>query len=309
MASIRLPRANDSLFSLADDAVDGAVQYEATLPLKQNTSSAISGDLQMARQKQVLFKAAETLLSNAHDALQIADSNAKAFLAKFKKAMTGAMGDQWRAEYGEAGFAQGSLQMPGTQDDRFAMAYKIPKFLMDHPECEDARMTVQVTTAQAQTIYDVLDTARAAVNLKETAAGEAMNVRDVAVVALRKRLTGLIAELEQTIAEDSPIWYAFGLNAPADPSTPGVPLSGPTLTPGAAGTAYSVWGIGRRSDYYHVWLQIMGTDAAPVRVATVTDRAFTFTGLPSGATVKVSISGVNEAGEGPQTAQAEIVVP
>ena len=50
MASNELPRAINSLFALADDAVDGAVQHEAILPLLQNTSAAIGGDLLLHQQ-------------------------------------------------------------------------------------------------------------------------------------------------------------------------------------------------------------------------------------------------------------------
>ncbi|MEA3187059.1 MAG: hypothetical protein QOD99_889 [Chthoniobacter sp.] len=39
------------------------------------------------------------------------------------------------------------------------------------------------------------------------------------------------------------------------------------------------------------------------------DRAYTFTGLTAGQTAKVSIAGYNDAGEGPQSAQVEAVLP
>jgi hypothetical protein len=309
MASQRLPDNNDDLFSLGDDAVDGAHEYEATLPLKQNTEAAIDGDLDAARQKQAAFKAADTALGDAQTAVRVADSNVKAFLPKFKKSMTAALGDDWQTVFGEAGFDEGSLALPTTQDGRFAMIQKLPAFLTKYPDCQDARPKVNVTPAAATALYNALNLARGASNKKEEEYGTAITARDTAVKVLRTRLTGLIGELGQLIEDDSPVWYAFGLNAPADPATPGAPLTTPSVTPGAPKTAYSVWGIARRADRYYVYAQIVGTDAAPKRIATVTDRAYTFTDLPSGKTVKVSISGVNDAGEGPQSPQVEVVVP
>lgn len=126
---------------------------------------------------------------------------------------------------------------------------------------------------------------------------------------LRTRLSGLVGELGQLIGDDSPVWYAFGLKAPADPATPGAPLTGPTVTPGAPGTLYAVWGIARRAIGYPIYLQIAGAAPEPKPVATVTDRAYTFTGLTSGKAVKVAIAGYNEAGEGPLSALVETVVP
>ena len=308
MAANPIPEKLEDLFSLADDAVDGAHTYEPTLPLKQNTEAAIEADLAGARGGQTAYKTAETANGAAGTAMRLADSNVKAFLGKAKKAMTAVLGDDWLPVFSEAGFPDYSLALPTTQDGRFDMIEKLPGFLTAHPNCQDARLAANVTPAAATTLYNALDSARGAVNQKDTDTNLAQAARDTAVAKLGTRLSGLIGELGQLIDDDSPVWYAFGFNAPADPATPGAPLSGPTLTPAGAGTIYSVWGLSRRADRHYVYLQIVGVDAEPKRVATVIDRSYTFTGLPSGKSVKVSISGVNDAGEGPQSAQVEAVV-
>ena len=58
-----------------------------------------------------------------------------------------------------------------------------------------------------------------------------------------------------------------------------------------------------------VTCKLIGTDVEPKRVPTVDGRAYTFTGLTSGKTVKVSIAGCKDAGEDPMSAQLEAVVP
>jgi hypothetical protein len=81
------------------------------------------------------------------------------------------------------------------------------------------------------------------------------------------------------------------------------------LTPGSAGMVFADWDDARRADCYRVFKQ-GPTDPAPVEVANaVTESEFTLTGLPSGIAIKITIAPVNEAGDGPESNQAQIVVP
>ena len=82
------------------------------------------------------------------------------------------------------------------------------------------------------------------------------------------------------------------------------------ISPASLGMAYADWDDARRAERYRVLKQVVGVDAQPVEVANaVTESEFTLTGLPSGATVQVTIVPVNDAGDGSGTAVASLVVP
>ena len=49
--------------------------------------------------------------------------------------------------------------------------------------------------------------------------------------------------------------------------------------------------------HYRVFKQIVGVDAAPVFVTSVTDSDYTLSGLTSGQTLKVHIISGNDAGQ------------
>lgn len=58
-----------------------------------------------------------------------------------------------------------------------------------------------------------------------------------------------------------------------------------------------------------MWLFIVGVDADYRNVATANDTEATLTGLPSGATAKIQITSVNDAGESGPSAEVQAVVP
>lgn len=57
--------------------------------------------------------------------------------------------------------------------------------------------------------------------IRETA--QTKEALDKALVALRKRMRGLLDELSQLLDGSDPVYYSLGFNAPADPSTPCIP--------------------------------------------------------------------------------------
>ena len=73
---------------------------------------------------------------------------------------------------------------------------------------------------------------------------------------------------------------------------------------------FADWDNARRADRYRVFKQIPGTDPEPVELtSTQTESEYTLTGQPSGATVEITVKAVNDAGDGPASATATIVVP
>jgi hypothetical protein len=80
------------------------------------------------------------------------------------------------------------------------------------------------------------------------------------------------------------------------------------VTPTAPGTLFVDWADARRADFYRVLIQVAGVDAAFRQVDRREESDATLTGLPGAATVKVKITAVNDAGAGPDSAEAQAVV-
>jgi hypothetical protein len=309
MASNKLPRNNKLLFTAAEDAKNGADEHAATIPLKQNDAEAIVAETGAARAALTNLKIAESAFSEAGKAVVAADNKVKAFLVSAKAALVAPLGNGWNALFGEAGFSSNSLELPRSPELRAEMLATMRDFLTRRPQYQDAREIVNVTSARATALYNELDAARKAANLAETAKTNAMDARDEALQKLRRRLSGLTAELRQTLEADAKEWYSFGLTPPANPSVPGELESRVVTRQLGADDVELTWGAAPRSTRYAIYVHIEGEVSEPVRVTSVRDRLYVLRGLPRGKAIQIGVAGVNRAGEGPVTAAIEITLP
>ena len=311
MASNEIPTTYPGIVALGEDSADGAMTHGASIGLKQNTETAIRTDLTfliMAESSVGQKRLAKSIASTAH---KLADSNAKAFIARFIQLQKPRLGASWGPLWQEAGFTAGSIRNPNTLDDRFVLLNKFTRFLMLHPEynvTDAARPDLDLTEASAQTAYTAVSAARAGLNDANVANGSAIAHRDTRLVSMRARLTGLRGELTQTLPDDSPLWYAFGFNRPADPATPGIPDE-LMLTAGAAGTGTVIadWASSRRASGYRMKIRVTG-EAQPRLFGLFADEQTTVTGLPVGPVLSVTIIAHNEAGDSAESTAVTITL-
>ena len=196
--------------------------------------------------------------------------------------------------------------MPGTQAKRQALLQSLQTYLNNNATQENPPLNI--TAPRAGILFTALSDARSAANDGNTDAGQKKNLRDAAEKTLRNRMSGLVSELGQLLDDTDPQWLAFGLNEPGATNLPDV-ADALVLTGGGAGVVLADWSDVSRATRYRVFKQVVGVDASFVSAATVTDSDYTFTGLPSGKTLKVQIITANDAGQAAPSVAAEIVVP
>ena len=64
----------------------------------------------------------------------------------------------------------------------------------------------------------------------------------------------------------------------------------------------------RRANSFNYYRNVIGTDAEPVKVINTQGTQHTLEGLPVGATVEITVTGVNDAGEGQPSDPVSVVV-
>lgn len=305
MASNRMPDQNNQLFALAEDMADGLNLHQTPIGIKQNLESSVRTDLTAAQTAETNYQAKRQAKVVATTAQTVADSNGKAFIATAKRVLENYLGAQWSQAWATAGFVNGSTAIPSKIEERQSCLSALNAYFAANPT--HANPPLNVTAAQANNLMQALSTARSNVHNAATQVGTAKAARDTTIESLRNRMRGLVTELDQLLSDDDPRWYAFGLNRPSDPETPGIP-DGLVLTPGPTGSVLADWADARRADRYRVFKQVVGVDADFVAVTSVTESDATLTGLPSGSTVKVRVTAVNAAGESQPSNEAQVVV-
>jgi hypothetical protein len=283
--------------------MEGAAAHQSEIGLLQNTEARIRVDLTLVQTFENAYQTARLAKVNTVAAQNAADSNGKAFIATAKNVLSPVLGSSWSTAWAPAGFST-SLSTPVKIAERMTLLGTLRDYFTAQPTHENAPLGV--TSAQAATLFTALSNARSAVNEALVDVGQKRSSRDAARRALEKRLSGLIAELDQLLEGDDPRWLAFGLNMPDAAVTPEAPSS-LVLTLGGSGEVLADWDDVANASHYRVFKQVVGVDANFVVAGSPTDSDLLIAGVGAGATLRVKVTAVSGGLESPASPVAEIV--
>ena len=287
--------------------VDGLHNHGVAVGVKQNTEAVLQAALTAFTVAQAAHLAAQSAKDAFGTAVAVADSNAKSFIKTGRRILIENLGEEYNQDWDATGFPNNSTAVPGSQEERQALLESLQNYLIANPALEVNTPKLIFTAAKAGALFTALKTARVAAADGNTSAGQKMATRDAAELVLRARMSGLISELGQLLNDTDPLWLAFGLNEPGAPALPD-PADGLVLTAGGAGIVIAHWNNAPRALHYRIYKWVVTVDTDFVNLGLVDDSQHSFTGLPSGKTVKIRVIATNNAGDAPVTI-AEIVVP
>ena len=305
MASNPTPTPLGELIASGEDLCDGLNQHAVAIGIKQNTFAATRADLDALIAAQAAFKAAEGAQPDSYTALRTADSNGKGFIARAIKVLSISLGDAWSDAWLATGLPDNTVGIPSTQDGRFAALGGLKAYFTANPAKQNAPLNV--TAAIAETLYQAVSGARTGVGHALTLTSDRQKIREAARETFRIRYRATIGELEQLLPDDDAKWYDFGLNRPGDPSQPGQPSNVHVTALGAGRVLIQIDGA-RRANSFNYYRKIIGTDAEPVKVTNTEGTQYTLESLPVGVTVEITVTAVNDAGEGQASDPVSVVV-
>lgn len=305
MASNPTPDDPDVLRALADRIADGCHTHEATIGILQNTEATMRAAIAAlsAAETQAGFK--KTELSTAYAALEAADEAGITCINNCKLRLKQLLGERWNPGWEPTGFPNQSTALPTTQSKRFTLLDALKNYFTAVPASENAGMGA--TAALCQAAWTALSDARQAVADCELAQKAAFDTRAAATDALRKRVRGLINELETLIASDDLRWEAFGLNIPANPSAPEPVAS--VIAAALNGARIEVsYSYATRATRYRVQTFIQGVDDEWQTAATPKDLEVILKNFITGQQVKVRVVAFNDGGDAAPSPEAVVTV-
>lgn len=305
MASNPTPDNNDVLRALADRIADGCHTHEVSIGILQNKEAAIRAAITALSNAQTDAEIKKTGVSLAYDALQAADEAGLATLTGCKLNLAQKLGQRWSAAWGPTGFPNQSTAVPDSQDLRFTLLDKLKNYFTLTPAHENAGMGA--TAALCEAAWTALSDARQAVSNAESAQTIAFNTRSAAADALRKRVRGLIGELETLISDDDPRWEAFGLNVPANPTAP-ESVASVTATPLGNGRIEVSYAYATRATRYRIETLITGVDTEWQSKAIPKDLEAILKGFTAAQVVKVRVIAFNDGGDASPSPEATVTV-
>lgn len=305
MASNPTPDNPDVLRALADLMADGCHTHEAAIGILQNTEAAIRAAITALSNAETQAGVKKNAVSAAYATLLAADEAGTTTINNCKLRLKQVLGERWSPAWEPTGFPDQSTGVPNTQDKRFTLLDALKNYFTLVPASENAGMgaTAIACTAAWTTFSD----ARQGVSDAESAQTTAFATRTAATDALRKRVRGLINELETLIADDDPRWEAFGLNIPAHPSAP-EPVTSLTAAALGNGRIEISYPYATRATRYRIETWIISVDTEWQNKASAKDLEVILKNFTAAQVVKVRVIATNDGGEAAPSPEAQVTV-
>ncbi|MEI7732258.1 MAG: fibronectin type III domain-containing protein [Verrucomicrobiota bacterium] len=305
MSNTPIPNNNSQVFILSEDMADGLHLLETAIGVKQNTEAALRLDMATASTDSGIYDAAKTNKKTLSANIRIADSNARAFIKAARAVLAQRFGEHWGQSWQATGWPDSCTAVPGNQEKRARLCATLQIYFTANPTHENAPL--EITAAKAGALFTAISNARDAWHQGIMTTGQKRATRDASMDKLRVRMRGLISELNQLLDPLDPRWDAFGLDQPGAPDLPEVPENLIVTTDGP-GVLLADWPDSRRANYYRIYIQVMDVDTEFRHLLNRDTSDVRITSLPTGKTVKLRVTAVNETGESLPSEEKETVV-
>jgi hypothetical protein len=296
MASNQIPTGINDVLRLASECQAGAVSIGAGIPLLINTASEIGSARGNLFQLEGAYQVTLGQLKTARGALLTARSNGVAGARATRKWLEHTYGPRFNQDWRAVGFIHNTLAIPSGDTDLAALLERMAAHLGTNPSLENPDPKVNVSAARAGALAAALTAAIHALNGREQESVTNKSARDGSKKAMRKRLAGLVSELNQRLSEDDGRWRRFGLNLPSAPTVPATP-SNVQVNTNTPEEFFITCAPSANATHYRLFTMRAGVDEEPVFAGNSDEPMFHLTGLTPGQSYQIFVTAANTGAE------------
>ena len=285
-------------------AIGGATEHGAAIGLAQYTAASLTA-------KKTSLVNAENAVDEAKAELATRQSTqasvlltAIAFITLARDMLKPRLGKKRSTAWEAVGFS--SFILPRNVAQAKFKLQKLVTFLTANPDAESAERNI--TAVRAQALLDDLIAKENAVTAQRTAVGNALKAKNSALNVVIRAIGGLVSELRGLLSPTDMIYLSFGLNKPGAKAIPSIPANLIAVLVGPSAIALK-WDRSERAERYRIYKKVVGVDDALIAVESREDLDFVLEGLPSGKTIQLALSAVNDGGESQLSETVSVVMP
>lgn len=293
MARNTLPASYPGLVLLTQRCLNGATTHGAGIPLILNTAARITTDRAAMLTAQAVYQAGCGTSPAIGGALKTARTAAYNFGRVARNVLETYLGTKHTEAWRPTGFIT-DLEVPRKESGLVALLTALRTYFSAHSSQENAALNV--TALQAETLLSNLTTARLNFDALKGGCRTDRNDRDGKVRAMRRRISGLIHELDQEISPLDPRWLDFGLNLPGAASVPKAPQN-VAATPTMPGQLQVSCDASVNATGYRFYYQRPILDPEPIQAGSASDPLFIIMALTPGQSYLIYASATNAGGE------------
>ena len=300
-----IPRTVPKLIPAASSAIAGLTQHAESLDLSYDSASALTSALNDLTVASNNHKQGQHDLKSKQASANSVLATARGYGQITRDILKPVLGNEYSQAWNVVGFT-GSLMLPRTIDRMIPMLVALAGHLTAHSALENAALNV--TAAHTTSLKETLVTKKTDVAEQKSTVQQLLNERNAKAKAVEEKLRLLLKELTMALEPTDPLWLAFGFNKPGILSVPVAPAGLIAVLVGPTSVALK-WDKAARAERYRIYKKVVGVDNEMVLVETREELDFTIDGLPSGKTIQLAITAVNNGGESQLSEVVSIVTP
>jgi hypothetical protein len=212
---MKIPEDRSKLPGFARDFIGGYFALPISLDLPKSAGKLAEASSTLLVVKEAAVDGSTSILvRELQPALQEADRIVQERIAAGKKVLQLKLGERWTLAHKEAGYSQGTLEMPKSMKGRARLLKKMGEFFTKNASWQnrDLDVTGELFLGGAGALSQALS----AVESHAVAHKKLVKERDAAVLQLRNRLRTLKFEVSQVLAKDDVLWGTLGVESPAE---------------------------------------------------------------------------------------------